>query len=162
VLSVNYRGGTGYGLNFRVPPKFGPSGASEFNDILGAASFLKARADVDAKRLGVWGGSYGGYMTALALARASDTFAAGVDCADVPPRWNDVRRPPARVPFFRKHERRSTKRQPSCPSLYICLWRSHRCFISSVRVCTARPLRSAVSRWLQRSPAPSRSPIPAS
>ncbi|HEV8446627.1 MAG TPA: prolyl oligopeptidase family serine peptidase [Gemmatimonadaceae bacterium] len=83
VLSVNYRGGTGYGLNFRVPPKFGPSGASEFNDIMGAANFLKARPDVDSKRLGVWGGSYGGYMTALALARASDTFAAGVDYAGV-------------------------------------------------------------------------------
>jgi dipeptidyl aminopeptidase/acylaminoacyl peptidase len=83
VLSVNYRGGTGYGLNFRVPPHFGPSGASEFNDILGAANFLKARADVDPKRLGVWGGSYGGYMTALALARASDVFAAGVDYAGV-------------------------------------------------------------------------------
>ncbi|HKW08837.1 MAG TPA: prolyl oligopeptidase family serine peptidase, partial [Gemmatimonadaceae bacterium] len=83
VLSVNYRGGTGYGLNFRVPPNFGPSGASEFNDILGAANFLKARSDVDSKRLGVWGGSYGGYMTALALARASDVFAAGVDYAGV-------------------------------------------------------------------------------
>ena len=83
VLSVNYRGGTGYGLNFRVPPHFGPNGASEFNDILGAANFLKARSDVDPKRLGVWGGSYGGYMTALALARASDVFAAGVDYAGV-------------------------------------------------------------------------------
>jgi dipeptidyl aminopeptidase/acylaminoacyl peptidase len=83
VLSVNYRGGTGYGLNFRVPPKFGPSGASEFNDVLGAANFLKARGDVDAKRIGVWGGSYGGYMTALALSRASDVFAAGVDYAGV-------------------------------------------------------------------------------
>jgi dipeptidyl aminopeptidase/acylaminoacyl peptidase len=83
VLSVNYRGGTGYGLNFRVPPKFGPSGASEFNDILGAANYLKSRPDVDPKRLGVWGGSYGGYMTALALARASDVFAAGVDYAGV-------------------------------------------------------------------------------
>jgi dipeptidyl aminopeptidase/acylaminoacyl peptidase len=83
VLSVNYRGGTGYGLDFRVPPNFGPSGASEFNDILGAANFLKARADVDVKRIGVWGGSYGGYMTALALARASDVFAAGVDYAGV-------------------------------------------------------------------------------
>ena len=83
VLSVNYRGGTGYGLDFRVPPSFGPSGASEFNDIIGAANFLKARPDVDAKRLGVWGGSYGGYMTALALARASDVFAAGVDYAGV-------------------------------------------------------------------------------
>jgi dipeptidyl aminopeptidase/acylaminoacyl peptidase len=83
VLSVNYRGGTGYGLNFRVPPNFGPSGASEFNDVLGAASFLKVRSDVDSKRLGVWGGSYGGYLTALALARASDIFAAGVDYAGV-------------------------------------------------------------------------------
>jgi dipeptidyl aminopeptidase/acylaminoacyl peptidase len=83
VLSVNYRGGTGYGLDFRVPANFGPSGASEFNDILGAANFLRARPDVDSKRLGVWGGSYGGYMTALALARASDVFAAGVDYAGV-------------------------------------------------------------------------------
>jgi dipeptidyl aminopeptidase/acylaminoacyl peptidase len=83
VLSVNYRGGTGYGLNFRVPAKFGPSGASEFNDIIGAANYLKTRPDVDGKRLGVWGGSYGGYMTALALARASDVFAAGVDYAGV-------------------------------------------------------------------------------
>lgn len=83
VLSVNYRGGTGYGLNFRVPANFGPSGASEYNDILGAANFVKARADVDSKRLGVWGGSYGGYMTALALSRASDIFAAGVDYAGV-------------------------------------------------------------------------------
>ena len=91
VLSVNYRGGTGYGLNFRVPPKFGPSGASEFNDIIGAANFLKARADVDPKRLGVWGGSYGGYMTALALARASDVFAAGVDYAGVHD-WSGVLR----------------------------------------------------------------------
>lgn len=83
VLSVNYRGGTGYGMNFRVPPDFGPSGASEFNDVLGGANFLKVRADVDAKRIGVWGGSYGGYLTALALARASDVFAAGVDYAGV-------------------------------------------------------------------------------
>jgi len=89
VLSVNYRGGTGYGLNFRVPANFGPSGASEFNDILGAANFLKARPDVDAKRLGVWGGSYGGYMTALALARASDVFAVGVDYAGVHD-WSDL------------------------------------------------------------------------
>jgi len=71
VLAVNYRGGTGYGLNFRVPANFGPSGASEFNDILGAANFLKARADVDPKRLGVWGGSYGGYMTAWTLTQTN-------------------------------------------------------------------------------------------
>ena len=89
VLSVNYRGGTGYGLNFRVPPNFGPAGASEYNDVLGAATFLASRSDVDSKRLGVWGGSYGGYLTALALARSSDIFAAGVDYAGVHD-WSDL------------------------------------------------------------------------
>ncbi|WP_372783206.1 prolyl oligopeptidase family serine peptidase [Phenylobacterium sp.] len=83
VLSVNYRGGSGYGLDFREPPKFGPSGSSEFNDILGAAQFLRARPDVDPKRIGIWGGSYGGLMTALGLSRASDLLAAGVDYAGV-------------------------------------------------------------------------------
>ncbi|HXN71910.1 MAG TPA: prolyl oligopeptidase family serine peptidase [Candidatus Acidoferrales bacterium] len=83
VLSVNYRGGVGYGLNFRVPPNFGPAGSSEMNDIEGAGLYLRNRADVDSKRIGVWGGSYGGLMTALALARNSDIFAAGVDYAGV-------------------------------------------------------------------------------
>ena len=83
VLSVNYRGGTGYGHDFREPPNFGPAGASEYNDTVGAGNYLRARPDVDPKRIGLWGGSYGGFMTALALARNSDLFAAGVDYAGV-------------------------------------------------------------------------------
>ena len=79
VLSVNYRSGIGYGLNFREAINYGARGGSEFNDVIGAGLFLKSRADVDPKRIGVWGGSYGGYLTAMALARASDLFAAGVD-----------------------------------------------------------------------------------
>jgi dipeptidyl aminopeptidase/acylaminoacyl peptidase len=79
VLSVNYRSGTGYGLNFREALNFGNSGGSEYNDVLGAGQYMAARADVDPRRIGVWGGSYGGYLTALALARASNLFAAGVD-----------------------------------------------------------------------------------
>lgn len=79
VLSVNYRSGIGYGLNFREALDYGPTGASEFNDVLGAGTYLRGRRDVDPKRIGIWGGSYGGYLTALALARASDMFAAGVD-----------------------------------------------------------------------------------
>ena len=79
VLSVNYRSGTGYGLNFREALNFGNSGGSEFNDVTGAGLYLAGRPDVDAKRIGVWGGSYGGYLTALALARAGNLFAAGVD-----------------------------------------------------------------------------------
>ncbi len=79
VLSVNYRSGIGYGLNFREAVNYGAKGASEFNDVIGAGLYLKSRSDVDPERIGVWGGSYGGYLTALALARASDLFAAGVD-----------------------------------------------------------------------------------
>jgi dipeptidyl aminopeptidase/acylaminoacyl peptidase len=83
VLSVNFRGGTGYGLNFREAENFGPGGASEDNDIVGAATFLRARPDVDPARIAVHGGSYGGLMTALSLSRHSDLFAAGVDYAGV-------------------------------------------------------------------------------
>jgi len=79
VLSVNYRSGIGYGLNFREAPNSGPAGASEYNDVQAAGRFLRARADVDPARIGVWGGSYGGYLTAMALARDSDMFRAGVD-----------------------------------------------------------------------------------
>ncbi len=79
VLSVNFRGGTGYGRAFRIPPRFGPEGASELQDVVAAARWLRKRADVDPARIAIWGGSFGGYLTAMALARAPDLFAAGVD-----------------------------------------------------------------------------------
>jgi dipeptidyl aminopeptidase/acylaminoacyl peptidase len=79
VLSVNYRSGIGYGMEFREALNYGATGASEFNDVLGAGKYLQSRPDVDPKRIGLWGGSYGGYLTALGLARASDLFACGVD-----------------------------------------------------------------------------------
>ncbi len=79
VLAVNYRGGTGYGLAFRDAPETGREGASEYRDILAAGRWLEARGDVDPARIGIWGGSWGGYLTALALARDSALFASGVD-----------------------------------------------------------------------------------
>jgi dipeptidyl aminopeptidase/acylaminoacyl peptidase len=79
VLSVNYRSGIGYGLEFREALNYGASGGAEFNDVMGAGLYLKGRPDVDPKRIGLWGGSYGGYLTAMGLSRASDLFAAGVD-----------------------------------------------------------------------------------
>ncbi len=87
VLSVNYRSGIGYGLEFREALDYGPSGASEFNDVEGAGLYLRQRADVDPNRIGLWGGSYGGYLTALGLARASELFACGVDLHGVH-EWN--------------------------------------------------------------------------
>jgi len=87
VLAANYRSGIGYGMDFREALNYGAAGASEFNDVLGAGLYLRGRADVDGARIGSWGGSYGGYLTALALARASDLFAAGVDLHGVHD-WN--------------------------------------------------------------------------
>lgn len=78
VLSVNFRSGVGYGRAFREATGRGWRGASEYRDVLAAAHWLAAQDDVDAKRIGIWGGSYGGLLTAQALARNSDLFAAGV------------------------------------------------------------------------------------
>jgi dipeptidyl aminopeptidase/acylaminoacyl peptidase len=89
VLSLNYRSGIGYGLEFREAPAYGAQGASELNDVIGAGLYLRNRPDVDPNRVGLWGGSYGGYLTALGLSRASHLFAAGVDIHGVYD-WNVV------------------------------------------------------------------------
>jgi dipeptidyl aminopeptidase/acylaminoacyl peptidase len=81
VLSVNYRRGTGYGRAFRTAENAGSSGASEYRDIYAAGRYLQDRPDVDPRRIGIWGLSYGGILTSTALARNSDVFAAGVDIA---------------------------------------------------------------------------------
>lgn len=87
VLSVNYRSGIGYGMKFREALHYGVQGASEYKDVVGAGLYLRSRDDVDPERIGLWGGSYGGYLTALGLARSSDLFAAGVDLHGVHD-WN--------------------------------------------------------------------------
>src|SRR5439155_15752704 len=52
VLSVNYRSGIGYGLDFREALHYGAQGASEFNDVMGAGVYLRTRADVDGAKIG--------------------------------------------------------------------------------------------------------------
>jgi len=83
VISVNYRSGIGYGRDFRMAPNRGQAGSSEYQDICAAGKYLQSRPDVDPKRIGLWGLSYGGLLTAMGLARNSDLFAAGVDIAGV-------------------------------------------------------------------------------
>jgi dipeptidyl aminopeptidase/acylaminoacyl peptidase len=79
VLSVNYRLGIMYGRAFREAANASWRGAAEYKDVLAGAKFLQSQPTVDPKKIGLWGGSYGGYLTALGLARNSDLFAAGVD-----------------------------------------------------------------------------------
>lgn len=79
VLAINYRLGIGYGYEFHKPANAGISGASEYQDVKAAGEWLAAQPQVDAKRIGIYGGSYGGFLTAHALGRDSKLFAAGVD-----------------------------------------------------------------------------------
>ncbi|MGB9476516.1 MAG: prolyl oligopeptidase family serine peptidase [Candidatus Udaeobacter sp.] len=79
VLSVNYRLGIMYGRAFRQPSNSVWRGASEYQDVIAGVKFLQTLDNVDPQRIGLWGGSYGGFLTAMGLARNSDTFKAGVD-----------------------------------------------------------------------------------
>jgi dipeptidyl aminopeptidase/acylaminoacyl peptidase len=79
VLSVNYRLGIMYGRAFREAPNTIWRGAAEYQDVVAAGRYLQSRPEVDAQKIGLWGGSYGGFLTAMGLARNSDLFKAGVD-----------------------------------------------------------------------------------
>ena len=79
VLSVNYRLGIMYGREFREAPNTVWRGAAEYKDVVAAGKYLQSLAEVDKDKIGLWGGSYGGFLTALGLARNSDLFKAGVD-----------------------------------------------------------------------------------
>ena len=123
VLSVNYRSGIGYGLDFRQALNYGAAGASEFSDVLGAGLYLRSRPDVIPNKIGLWGGSYGGFLTALGLARASDIFAAGVDLHGVH-EWNDEMS--GFVPSYEPEKRQEIARLAfqSSPMAYISTWKS--------------------------------------
>lgn len=83
VISVNYRSGIGYGREFRNASNRGSRGNSEYQDVVAAGRYLQNHPNVDPERIGLWGLSYGGILTAQGLARNSDIFAAGVDIAGV-------------------------------------------------------------------------------
>lgn len=123
VLSINFRSGIGYGMEFREALNYGAGGASEFNDVLGAGLYLRNRSDVDSRRIGLWGGSYGGYLTAMGLARASEMFAAGVDIHGVHD-WNTGIR--TFIPSYNPLERPEDARLAfnSSPMSSLDTWRS--------------------------------------
>jgi len=88
VLSVNYRLGSGYGYDFNKALNAGAQGASEYQDIKAAGEWLASQPEIDSKRIGIYGGSYGGYLVALALGKDSKLFAAGADIHGVNNRFN--------------------------------------------------------------------------
>jgi dipeptidyl aminopeptidase/acylaminoacyl peptidase len=83
VLSVEYRSSIMRGYAFRNAPGWGSGGASEYKDVLGGANYLKSLGNLHVDKIGIYGLSWGGYLTAQALARNSDVFAVGFDMAGV-------------------------------------------------------------------------------
>lgn len=77
VIQPNPRGSTGYGMAFQTA-NFQDLGGGDLKDELAAKDFLVATGYVDTKRVGITGGSYGGFMTLMAIGRAPDAFAAAV------------------------------------------------------------------------------------
>lgn len=122
VLAVNYRLGIGYGYDFHKPLFAGRYGASEYQDIKAAGEWLAGLPQVDAARIGVYGGSYGGYLTALALGKDSELFAAGVDIHGV---HNYIGRiPPVSAEPAPDAEKAIALAKESSPVSYVGTWRS--------------------------------------
>lgn len=77
-IAPNVRGSTGYGKAFQNA-NYQDLGGGDLQDEVYAARFLEATGYVNAKKIGITGGSYGGYMTMMALAKTPDVWSAGVE-----------------------------------------------------------------------------------
>lgn len=123
VLSLNYRSGIGYGLDFREALNYGAAGASEVKDLIGAGEYLKSRVDVDGSKIALWGGSYGGYLTAHGLSQAPDLFACGVDIHGVH-NWNTEI--PTFAPWYdyAKYPAIAKKAFESSPEYFVKKWKN--------------------------------------
>jgi dipeptidyl aminopeptidase/acylaminoacyl peptidase len=101
VLGVNNRGSSGYGKTFYVSDD-GKHGREPLWDCVEAKKFLQKQSYVDPQRIGIMGGSYGGYMVLAALAFKPEEFAVGVDLfgvsnwvrtlQSIPPYWESFRK----------------------------------------------------------------------
>ena len=124
VLSVNYRLGIMYGRDFREPPNTVWRGAAEYKDVVAGAKYLQSLPIVDKKKIGLWGGSYGGFLTAMGLARNSDIFSAGVDFHGVHD-WsmflNDWEDNPAAAPDYKDAMKLAFE---SSPNASVSSWKS--------------------------------------
>lgn len=120
VLSINYRMGTGYGFDFQHPDSSGNLGASEYLDVLAAGKWLQQQKGIDPAKVGLFGGSYGGYLTAMGLAKNSDIFKVGVDIHGVHNRQRK-QNPDFYAPDF---ELASRLNWDSSPSRWVDSWQS--------------------------------------
>lgn len=76
VLDIDYRGSAGYGRDWRTGI-YQHMGGLDLSDHIDGAKYLTATHDIDPKRIGIYGGSYGGFITLMAMFNEPDVFAAG-------------------------------------------------------------------------------------
>jgi dipeptidyl aminopeptidase/acylaminoacyl peptidase len=76
VLDMDYRGSAGYGRNWRTGI-YRYMGGKDLDDEVDGAKYLAEKLQVDAQRIGIYGGSYGGFMTLMAMFTKPGVFAAG-------------------------------------------------------------------------------------
>jgi dipeptidyl aminopeptidase/acylaminoacyl peptidase len=76
VLEMDYRGSTNYGRDWRSGVYLN-MGGPDLEDVLGGVEYLRGLKNIDMTRVGIWGWSYGGFMTAMAMFKAPSTFKAG-------------------------------------------------------------------------------------
>ncbi len=76
IIDVDYRGSAGYGRDWRTAV-YEHMGGKDLDDIVDAAKYLAVEEGVDSKKIGLYGGSYGGFITLMAMFTQPDTFAAG-------------------------------------------------------------------------------------
>jgi dipeptidyl aminopeptidase/acylaminoacyl peptidase len=77
VLAPNFRGSTGYGAEFRNMDLSDPGGG-DLEDVVAGANWLAKQHEIDKSKIAIFGASYGGYMTLMALTKRPEVFAAGV------------------------------------------------------------------------------------
>lgn len=83
VLAPNYRGSTGYGKAFEDANNK-DWGGGDLRDLVAAVKHFAGRGEIDPRRVGITGGSYGGYLTLMALCRTPEVWAAGVEMYGMP------------------------------------------------------------------------------
>jgi len=76
VLEMDYRGSTNYGRDWRSGVYLN-MGGPDLEDVLGGVEYLRGLKNIDMNRVGIWGWSYGGFMTAMAMFKSPATFKAG-------------------------------------------------------------------------------------
>ncbi len=82
VIDIDYRGSAGYGRDWRTGI-YRHMGGKDLTDNVDAANYLVKNYGVNAKQIGIYGGSYGGFITLMAMFNTPDVFAAGAGLRSV-------------------------------------------------------------------------------